>query len=93
MVMTPNPDIEKILEEFDEGVANNYRGQDPYWPDWDGVKSFLRQSLLSYGKAQREQAYREVYDRLQESILHNRHCACLEGIKQQLRERFLHERD
>ena len=28
--------------EFDNAVSENYRGQDPYWPDWDGVKSFIR---------------------------------------------------
>lgn len=37
--------------EFDKAVAQNYKGQDPYWPDWEGVKSFIR-SLLQTQKAE-----------------------------------------
>ena len=60
--------IESILEEFDKGVANNYQGQDPYWPNWEGVKDFLRQSLLSYGQVQKEKGIEEELFRERENI-------------------------
>lgn len=43
--------IKKQEEAFEKAIAKNYRGQDPYWPDWEGIKSFLFSSQLSLLKA------------------------------------------
>ena len=48
--------------KFEEVVARNYRGQDPYWPDWEGVKSFIR----THKKLWERQAREEVVTLLKE---------------------------
>lgn len=50
-------------EEFDKAVDSNYRGQNPYWPNWDGVKDFIRNLLSEKNKEiqqAREETIREV---------------------------------
>ena len=53
--------IDRKLEEFEEAVSKNYRGQDPYWPDWDAIKSFLRQALQEAQQEERDKVGREMY--------------------------------
>ena len=98
--MTPNPDIEKILEEFDgRFVIEKYSGSDGFLAvtgPYEVIRDFLRQSLLSYGKAQREEAYKEIIEAIPdraELYYTNPDIPTLivtgEGFKHQLRDRFL----
>jgi hypothetical protein len=34
-------------ERFDEARQKQWNGGNPYWPDWDGVKSFIRAEIIS----------------------------------------------
>ena len=52
--MTPQDKKEEWREKFDKAVSENYRGQDPYWPDWEGVKNFIFSELALARKEERE---------------------------------------
>ena len=63
-------------ERFDnKAVAENYRGQDPYWPDWEGVKSFIETELARARKEERERivewARGAIKDQLDKNDLDN----------------------
>lgn len=43
--MTPKTLKNNFEKRFDKAVSENYRGNDPYWPDWEGVKSFFHSQI------------------------------------------------
>ena len=59
--MTPQDKKEEWRERFDRAVAENYRGQDPYWPDWEGVKNFIASELALAKKEGYEEGVREMF--------------------------------
>jgi len=43
--MNQDKEIKNWEKRFDKAVSENYRGQDLYWPDWEGIKGFIRTEL------------------------------------------------
>lgn len=41
MAKTKPTPMTKIREEFEKKWRENYRGQDPYWPDWEGISDWF----------------------------------------------------
>jgi hypothetical protein len=45
---TPMTNTQENWEkEFDEGRKEQFNSGDPYWPNWDGIKSFIREKLAA----------------------------------------------
>src|SRR3989304_3898268 len=55
--------LEEIDKRFDKAVQKNYRGQDPYWPDWEGVKSFVHTEAIELVKKAFEETQLQEADR------------------------------
>ncbi len=57
--------IENKLKEFRKARDENYKGQDPYWPNWEGIENFLIQALA--------EAQEDMIERIEEEIELHRH--------------------
>lgn len=76
--------------KFEEVVARNYRGQDPYWPDWEGVKSFIRTHKALWEKqaveTERERFLNQKANAHDQEVIRQERARLRKEIKRRIKE-------
>lgn len=52
---------DKILEQFDKALDEQcFRGSNPYFPNWEGIKDFISQALDEYADWKIKECLKEI---------------------------------
>ena len=65
--MKNNTHIQSVMEEFNEAVKKQNNNGNPYFPDWDSVKNFIKSHLnTSYnqGREEERKKIKEIKDKI-----------------------------